>query len=147
MSSLNERTFEGSNASLDTRFGAFSTLRARFGYSVTDSVLVFGSVGLASGFVSHVGGGTNSDGTWDDDKSVMGLGSLKVGWTAGAGAQVKLSNVWSTRIEYLYSDLGRDRGIRNDGDKNARFQDKAHITRVGLIYHFGSPTRPVVARY
>ena len=56
---------------------------------------------------------------------------------AGAGAELKISDAWSARLEYLYADFGYSRGVINDAGEFARFRDKAHVARVGAIYRMG----------
>jgi len=64
-------------------------------------------------------------------------GADKVGWTAGGGIEYAFAATrWSTKLEYLYADLG---SITCDAahcgtSLNADFH--ANIVRVGLNYHF-----------
>jgi outer membrane immunogenic protein len=141
-STLSKTSFEGtSEDGLYTRLGAVSTLRGRLGYNVTNPLLVYATAGVAGGYFNSVGGEQGASPAWEDDESSLSLGKWKLGWTVGAGAEMKLSNNWSARVEYLYADFGNNKGVRNDDDDNARFNDKAHIARVGLIYRFGSTGR------
>jgi outer membrane immunogenic protein len=141
-SSLSKTSFEGSSSDgLITRLGVVSTLRGRLGYSISDPLLIYGTAGVAGGYFSSVGGDRGSSPGWEESRSVLSLGRWKLGWTAGGGAEMKLGNNWSARLEYLYADFGRNKGTINDDGENARFKDTAHIARVGLVYRFGSSAR------
>jgi outer membrane immunogenic protein len=59
------------------------------------------------------------------------------GWTAGAGLEYAFNSNWSTRVEYRYTDLGRESA---QGGESASFDDNSfafHAVRVGLSYRFG----------
>lgn len=147
-STASKLSFEGdSYDGLNTKLGAISTIRGRLGYAVTDSLMAYGTIGAAAGYFSHMGGDRGSESGWEDDDSVLSLGKWKLGWTVGAGAEMKLSGNWSARVEYMYADFGSNKGYANDDGENARFQDKAHVARVGLTYRFGGSSAPVIARY
>lgn len=85
--------------------------------------------------------------------------STKVGWTAGAGFEAKLTMApnWTVKGEYLYVDLGKNTdsfstfflpgGNPGGGQAAVRTDVSANrynIFRLGLNYHFSGP---VVARY
>jgi outer membrane immunogenic protein len=87
----------------------FGTTRVRGGYLVNDSLLLYGSGGLASGTgkvtasnvvpgAACVPGaltclfGSDSENLW--------------GWTAGAGAEYQIGH-WSLSLDYIHYDLGR----------------------------------------
>ncbi len=71
--------------------------------------------------------------------------NTQTGWTAGAGAEYALTHHLSMKVEYLYTDLGRDT-IANGADYsvgganlyNASVSEKAtaNVMRVGLNYRF-----------
>ncbi|MEX0851744.1 MAG: outer membrane protein [Bauldia sp.] len=71
-----------------------STLRGRVGYA-TGRVLVYGTGGLAIGQVKAVDTGLASSET-----------STRLGWTAGAGVDVALTQNLTGRLEYRYTNLG-----------------------------------------
>ena len=90
----------------------------------------------------------------------------RVGWTAGAGLEWMFWPNWSTKVEYLYYDLGNvtfTNGVlatsyltpRLAGPtlsaavaSQSRTRFDGHIVRVGVNYHFnwGAPA-PVYAKY
>jgi outer membrane immunogenic protein len=67
----------------------FGTARGRLGYTVTPTVLLYGTGGLAYGNIE-----TNGD------------GDLKTGWTAGGGIEARIVGNWTAKLEYLYMDFG-----------------------------------------
>lgn len=84
---------DGSNAGLATETGVDGSLRARLGAAVTDNVLVYGTAGGAAARLEV------SDGTVADTNTMLG-------WTAGVGADIKLSEQVFARGEYRYVDYG-----------------------------------------
>jgi outer membrane immunogenic protein len=89
----------------------FGTLRARLGWLATQTLLVYGTGGLAYGQTETsfstvpvgfgpgtcVGGLTCALGTGSSNKS---------GWAAGGGLEWMFAPHWTVRAEYLYMDLG-----------------------------------------
>jgi outer membrane immunogenic protein len=134
--------FEFPGGGLDTRVRAelenLGTLRGRVGLA-RDHWLMYATAGLAWGEVSTslsfppTGGGTNS---LNDSDSRWHLG-----YTVGAGAEVKLSPVVSLKIEYLYVDLGDKRHRFDIGvDRYTWNQDlDLHVVRAGLNFKLGDP--------
>jgi outer membrane immunogenic protein len=136
------------------------TVRARLGYLVTPGFLVYGTGGLA------YGGARASTSIFQVDNGIVGFGGpesapasaagslseLRVGWTAGAGAEMQLWSRWTAKAEYLYYDLGTARyGLSNlvatspsfapagpswiiASQSTARFNGS--IARLGLNYKF-----------
>jgi outer membrane immunogenic protein len=98
-------TFTGS-----VKQGADGSVRGRFGFLVTPSVLTYGTVGVAFGSVSGsygysaheidgVGFATATGGnSWSTTRS---------GLTGGAGIEALITQQISLRLEYRYTDLGR----------------------------------------
>jgi outer membrane immunogenic protein len=85
-----------------------STVRVRLGFVPTDRLYVFGTGGLAIGDISSSGGVTAGV-TNPLGASVVWSGSttvVKVGYSAGFGAEYALTDHWNIKGEYLYFDLG-----------------------------------------
>lgn len=108
-------TFNGVNSGgwewdkrLDAKVDWFGTVRGRFGYTVTPTLLLYGTGGFAYGQDSMGETVTQHSGV-GGPVYVSGVGSFdetRVGWTAGAGFEYALSNNWSLKGEYLHVDLG-----------------------------------------
>jgi outer membrane immunogenic protein len=131
----------------------FGTVRGRFGATVTPSVLIYVTAGLAYG-------GVKSDLTVSGFNAGVPAAALfsssvtKGGWTVGAGLEGRIGGNWTAKIEYLYMDLGTINGgpfatpiVAPGGallaaNFSSRITD--NIVRVGVNYHFNAP---LVARY
>ena len=96
-------TAEGAAAKVDW----VSTVRSRLGFAF-DRFLVYGTGGVAFGEVR---------GSGDITATLPPLGSLSlaandrrthVGWTAGGGIEAAITSNLSVKVEYLYTDLGRE---------------------------------------
>jgi outer membrane immunogenic protein len=112
-------TFSDSNVFRSESFtgtvkeGADGSIRGRFGFLVTPQTLVYGTSGIAFGSVSGSFGysaveidglcvgvcaAATGGGSWSTTRS---------GLTGGAGIETMLSQAWTLRLEYRYTDLGR----------------------------------------
>ena len=89
----NWANLRGSNAGLASRSTFDGSLRARMGVAVTDRVLIYGTAGgaLQNLRVTDFAG---------SDTNTM------IGWTAGAGVDVKVTEQVFGRVEYRYTDFG-----------------------------------------
>lgn len=83
----------GGNGTASSRTRTDGTLRARLGYALTDDVLAYGTGGLAAARLTGEEGGTSQTRT-------------VLGWTAGAGVQVKVTQSVFGKLEYRYTDFG-----------------------------------------
>lgn len=105
----------GSNVDID----AMGTVRARFGYAAGNT-LFYATGGLAWIHADSVSPASVRD-------------NFYLGWTVGAGVEYALSQKWSAKAEYLYSNFGStDIGagfIREDFD--------LHTLKVGINYRAG----------
>jgi len=132
--------FVRENSELTTKVQWWGTVRARLGYTPTDRVLVYGTAGLAYGKVKT--SYSYNEILGDDDSFNAGFSSskTKAGWTVGAGAEYAITNNWTLKSEYLYTDLGKARGeasfntFYNTYDFESKI--KFHTVRVGLNYKF-----------
>jgi outer membrane immunogenic protein len=123
------------------------TLRPRVGY-VVDRTLFYATGGLALTDVKL--SSSYVDGTGQNEAA--SLSKTRAGWTAGAGIEHAFTREWSAKVEYLYSDFGKQSTtgplftgpgpatgvIAHDTDF------KTNTLRGGLNYHFGGPS---VGRY
>lgn len=71
----------------------------------------------------------------------------KVGWTAGAGVEYAITNNWSARVEYRYTDFGTSTDFIPGGFAQRKETDNR--VQAGVSYKFDvfNPIAPVVARY
>jgi outer membrane immunogenic protein len=94
-----------------------SSFRARFGWLVTPSTLLYGTAGLAVGQIKGTfsysattfGGGTSGVAGFPGSTATA-LGSwsdTRLGGTGGAGVETALWDRWKLRVEYRYTDYGR----------------------------------------
>lgn len=111
-----------------------STVRGRAGVAL-DNMLFYATAGVAVAGVSATTLPTpaNSDGEYSD---------TFVGWTVGAGAEIKLTDTISVRGEYAYTDLGThdlpEGSIYSEGppDVNATLHPAVNTVKVGLNFAF-----------
>ncbi len=114
-----------------SKIDALFSARARVGYAFGPA-LVYATGGVAtarvaSTFTASLFGQSlsTSDQKWH------------VGYTVGGGVEYKLAPNWSTRVEYLYSDLGEQTHTVEP------FALTLNVVRVGLTYQFGAFSAPV----
>jgi outer membrane immunogenic protein len=137
------------------------TFRGRVGYA-PGPWMVYATGGLAVGSVKHsatevLSPGTTCTAPGGNTCRTVADDDTKVGWTIGAGFEWMFARNWSIGAEYLYVDLGRTtltlspvaggvNGATNFffNTSTARFDDREHVARVKLNYHFNSP---VVAQF
>jgi outer membrane immunogenic protein len=140
----------GTTLAIDQKLQWFGTVRGRVGILATPKVLFYGTGGVAFGEIKTTG---TMSGFTPAGVAVASIGSssdTRVGWTAGAGVEGKITQNWSAKLEYLYMDLGRFSSgpftlapaSAISTSVSSRFTD--HILRAGINYEFGGP---VVARY
>lgn len=113
-------TDEGVGGGGDADDAWLSTYRARVGYAF-DSVMVYGTAGLALGFgeVDFAGG--------SDDNT-------HVGYVVGAGVEAALTDNITARAEYNYYDAGSE--TYSDGVDSTSVDMSGHLVKVGVGYKF-----------
>jgi len=123
------------------------TLRPRVGYAV-DRTLFYATGGLALTEMKYSGSFADSTGANES----ASLSKTVAGWTAGAGVEHAFTNNWSAKVEYLYSDFGKQTvtgpvlagQTPTPGLVSQSVDLKTSTVRGGLNYHFGGAP---VARY
>jgi len=130
---------------IKTKLDWWGTVRARVGYTPTERFLVYGTGGLAYGKVkTSYRFGVAFDGE-EDFATGFSTSKTKAGWTIGGGAEYAITNNWTFKSEYLYTDLGKENtqatlrdfnggGFGSTGDVSNHV--KFHTVRVGLNYKF-----------
>ena len=107
-----------STGGLSSSLDMLGTVRGRLGYAF-GRVLPYVTGGLAYG--------NNSVDTrgWSQSQT-------HVGWTAGAGIEYALTDHWTAKTEYLYTDLGS----KNYDNIGADAGVTAHTAKIGINYKF-----------
>jgi outer membrane immunogenic protein len=109
-------------AGCETSNTYLATGRGRIGYA-WDRWMPYITAGAAYGSIKMSGGGTS------DTKS-------KLGWTAGLGLEYAFWSNWSTKIEYLYTDLGNASCGSTVCAAGVDVGFKANLVRLGVNYRF-----------
>jgi outer membrane immunogenic protein len=146
------------NVNANTSANIEGSIRGRVGIA-WDRALIYATGGVAFG-----GFNTNYSiyGTDVFGNTFAGQNSFsntRVGWTVGGGIQYAVTNNWSVRAEYRYTDFGSINNGLFPGIASfdplltgANLNDNRHLTQnqvqVGFDYKFdlGGPV-PVVAKY
>jgi outer membrane immunogenic protein len=139
------------------------SIRGRVGYA-WDRVLLYATGGVAfGGFNSSVSG--NFTGFTVGDGFLIPFGPIggsasrsatRVGWTVGGGLEYAVTNNWSIRAEYRYTDFGHATQFANSFDTallgaagvfvNRHFTENR--VQVGFSYKFDTAApAPIVAKY
>ena len=110
--------------SYTTEFDTAGSIRARAGYLLSPSFMVYATGGFAYAHakISLDGAGGETTKQWF------------TGWTAGLGTELKIDPRWSLRLEYLYTDFGAQ-SITHSGLTNT-FDPHMHTLRAGLTFKF-----------
>jgi len=135
----------------------FGTARARLGWTVTPTTLLYVTGGFAYGRVnSHLGFGPTVS---NQVTQVNFDDQYHYGYTVGFGAEAKIAQNFTAKLEYLYVDLGSaDYAFNNIGGTftpggavataNYTWNQRVdlHVVRLGLNYQFNW-YETVVAKY
>jgi outer membrane immunogenic protein len=111
----------------------FSTVRGRAGFAI-DRVLVYATGGFAFADVDNKITATNGI-----DSVAMSGSDIETGYSVGGGLEWMLAPNLTTRVEYLFVDLGDHsiHGVGTDGNPySARFDNDFQLVRAGLNYKF-----------
>jgi outer membrane immunogenic protein len=112
---------EGDNAGTSVESGVEGSLRARLGYVVTPDVLLYTTAGGAAKRLeasNDLGSDTNT----------------ALGWTAGVGSDVKITEQVFGRVEYRYTDYGNE--DFDLGGVNHEIDSKDHRITFGVGMKF-----------
>ncbi|MFD2184986.1 outer membrane protein [Rhodoplanes azumiensis] len=148
---------------VDQKVDWWGTLRARLGWLATENLLLYATGGLAYGHVER-----SAAYRFDGPAAILGGGpagvsylcaapgqacfsgsasSVELGFTAGAGGELRLTRQWSLKAEYLYVSLGRSAvdsvavAVFNAGDRPSSFnadfgRTDFQVARGGAVYRF-----------
>lgn len=121
-----------------TNVNWFGTVRGRAGIvPLMPNLMVYGTGGFAYGGISRSGTYANHS-------------AVQTGWTAGGGVEYKITPAWSTKVEYLYTDLnGSNSNAVNAGYglNNVNNHTRFNTVRAGLNYNFTSELLPTLAKF
>jgi outer membrane immunogenic protein len=108
----------------ETRNTWLGTARGRLGYAGWDRWLPYLTGGAAFGGVKMT--------------PATGVSETKTrfGWTVGGGVEYALMSNWTTKVEYLYADLGTANCSAAACVTSTDVTFKEHIVRLGLNYRF-----------
>jgi len=125
---------------LGTRIPVEGSIRGRAGFAF-DRTLFYATGGAAFADLrnSFSGGIT----------PFYSTSSGRVGWTAGGGVEYAVTNNWSVRGEYRYSDFGHQTIAIAPAAVPVDSHATEHAVRVGFSYKFEmyAPPPPVAAKY
>ncbi|MDB5598542.1 MAG: hypothetical protein JWN71_586 [Xanthobacteraceae bacterium] len=135
-------------ATLERKIEAFGTVRGRIGFAMTDSMLLYGTGGLAwanvksslaIGNIALSGGGAINftPGQFTHSASES---STEIGYAIGGGLDWALtSNLW-LRGEYMFLGFGEaGNQLTIPGAATTDRSLSMHVARVGLNYRFAGP--------
>jgi len=130
----------GKGNALEAKISWLSTFRARAGWLVNPSTLIYATGGLAVGGVrndfnfnglnSSTGSATYAANTF---KSAH---KTKTGWTIGGGVETMVNTKWTLGLEGIYVDLGSSTSGTTPSGKTTTFNNTAIIARAKLNYKF-----------
>ena len=113
--------FEGDNAGTTVDGGVNGSLRARLGYAVSPDILPYVTAGGAAQSLELTEGGVS-------DRNTL------LGWTAGVGTDVKITDQVFGRVEYRYSDYGNEEFTTAGGTRDVDASD--HRIQFGIGMKF-----------
>ncbi|MBV9348978.1 MAG: porin family protein [Pseudolabrys sp.] len=125
------------------RLNWFGTLRPRAGILVDPTLLVYVTGGLAVASTKFSNSTTATATTRNGAGAVTATATATIansetqtraGWTLGAGAEKKISDKWSAKIEYLFLGLGTHTFLSGTTSTPVSVRLQDHIVRVGLNY-------------
>lgn len=114
--------YKGDNLGVESKAGLDGSLRARLGVAVTPDILLYGTAGgaLQNNEITDAVGNSDSN--------------THLGWTAGAGADVKITEQVFGRVEYRYTDFGSK--DYNLGGTNFEADSRDHRVMFGVGMKF-----------
>jgi high affinity Mn2+ porin len=113
------------------------TARGRIGYAA-DNWLLYGTAGFAWSYDTvtrtQIDAGITAPGTVDTRLL------WRLGWAAGAGFEIALSQSWSVKVEYLYTGFGASTVTFSTAGQQYTSDLALQSFRLGLNYHIGDDT-------
>lgn len=112
---------DGSNATNSLESNVDGSLRARAGVALNDRALVYGTAGAAAAQLEATEGGVSDTET-------------AIGWTAGAGVDVKVTENVFARGEYRYTDYGSHTFQTGSGANSVDADENRFTVGLGLKF-------------
>lgn len=112
---------KGDNAGTKAKAGLEGSLRARLGYAISPDILLYGTAGGAAQSLKVTEGGLS-------DRNTM------LGWTAGAGSDIKFTDNVFGRVEYRYTDYGKESFTTGRGTRDVDSRDHRINFGVGMKF-------------
>lgn len=130
-----------------TRSNVQASVRGRIGWAF-DRALIYATGGVA--FTDLVNSFDDTTGVFTGTPGLTTtISTPRAGWTVGAGAEYALTNNWSVRAEYRYSDFGHA-SLLLISTTSAGVTAQHHLTenqvQAGFSYKFDL-LPPVIAKY
>lgn len=118
---LNYANLESDVPGVSSKTSLDGSLRARIGVAATDNILVYGTAGGAAQSLKV------SDGFGSDRNTLLG-------WTAGAGVDVKVTENIFARAEYRYTDFGSKDFNTGSGEQSISSRDNRVMFGLGVKF-------------
>jgi outer membrane immunogenic protein len=118
---VNYSGIEGDNAGTSVKSGVDGSLRGRLGYAVSPNILPYVTAGGAAQSLKVTEGGVK-------DSNTM------LGWTAGAGVDVKVTDNVFVRGEYRYTDFGSETFTTGGGTRDVDSSDNRVQFGIGMKF-------------
>lgn len=134
------KTFDSGFLTFGTRMQVQGSIRSRFGFAL-DRVLLYATGGVAfAGF----------DNSYLSYRGYDSVQNARTGWTVAGGLEFAVTNNWSIRAEYRYSDFG---SFNNNTFSSAplsfvQHHETENAVRAGFSYKFDPfGSAPIAAKY
>lgn len=120
----------------------FATLRPRIGWLPYDCIMLYATGGWIFGHIIDKANASFLPYTSSSVQYPAAIDKKATGWIIGTGAEWLFTPHWSTKIEYLYFNLGHQSFIGNPEPENPPFQveyssqNASQIIRLGVNYKF-----------
>lgn len=124
MQSTNTTVLGGATATAQQRANMGWSVLGRVGFLPTRSTLIYAAAGFT--------GMTFTTSLTALNNTFLSQDNTVNGWTVAPGFEIQISNGWSTRFEYRYTEFGQVAALNG-----ASFQPSMQSIRAGLSYKFG----------
>jgi len=117
-------------AAFEIEYDWLATVRARAGWLLTDSWLLYATGGVAFADINLRGVG--GAGPWSNVRE----DGTETGWTAGAGAEVRMTDNGSIVIEVLYMDFGSETHTPSGPPGDIDYDSELVTAKIGWNWRF-----------